>query len=692
MVVLHAIGGAGKTALMRRFVDDLNDRGFPGAHKVFGWSAYSQGSGEDRNVDADKFLNDALRHFGHDVDNRPIRDPLEKGRTLARLVKKERSLLVLDGLEPLQQPPGVNRGYLKDRGVAALVKELAADNKGLLVITSRQELPELESAQAPRVINSALEALNPKEGAQLLRELGVWGTQRDLEKATEEVEGHALSLSLLGTYLDTVHAGDARKRDHFEFAQAVAGAAKEGDRKARRAQHIMRRYVERFAELRGTAGGGEPEIAILRMVGLFDRPAPKEALDALLLEPAIPGLTDAFHGLSAHERGTLKLLNREDEREPGALDAHPVVREHFSAELKEKAPEAHTAAHSRLYDFYRYKDLPPEFRTPLAYAALAIVGTFPNNRDANQRALATGGDPGETTPPSLRNASPEGRREAAALISTPAFDAALEKFLPEDEMGMQPSFAAIAHGCAAGRHEEAFLEVYMPRVPRGNEDFASSKLGLYGAELSAIAQFFDQPFAMPSSHLNSAHQALALNVAAFSLRALGRLAEAVEPFNGDLKLRIALEDWPNVARSACSLSELLLALGRVSEAQRVGAESVVYADRGGDAFERTAVRTAHANALHQAGHIERAAESFAEAERMQAERQPDLPQLYSSGGYQYCDLLLSLGQTAGVLERYNYLVSVRQDGDSLLDRALEELLAGRSHAALVQGSAPLALR
>ena len=300
VVVLHAIGGAGKTALMRRFVDDLANEGFPGAHKVFGWSAYSQGSGEDKNIDADKFLNDALRHFGHDVDRKPIRDPMEKGRVLARLVKKGRNLLVLDGLEPLQSEPGINRGYLKDRGVAALVKELAADNKGLVVITSRQELPELQGVRLPRVINHTLEALSPKEGAQLLRELGVWGTREELEKAAAEVEGHALSLSLLGTYLDTVHAGDARKRDHSEFAEAVAGAAKEGDRKARRAQHIMKKYVERFAELKGE---GRTEIAILRMVGLFDRPAPKEALEALLAEPAIPGLTDAFHGISAPERG-----------------------------------------------------------------------------------------------------------------------------------------------------------------------------------------------------------------------------------------------------------------------------------------------------------------------------------------------------------------------------------------------------
>ncbi len=73
----------------------------------------------------------------------------------------------------------------------------------------------------------------------------------------------------------------------------------------------------------------------------------------------------------------LKLLNREDERDPGALDAHPVVREHFAAELKAAAPEAYTAAHSRLYDFYRYMGLPPEFRTPEAYGLLCNAALLP---------------------------------------------------------------------------------------------------------------------------------------------------------------------------------------------------------------------------------------------------------------------------------------------------------------------------
>ena len=42
---------------------------------------------------------------------------------------------------------------------------------------------------------------------------------------------------------------------------------------------------------------GKPELDILRLMGLFDRPAEKGALDALRKEPAIKGLTDALQKL-----------------------------------------------------------------------------------------------------------------------------------------------------------------------------------------------------------------------------------------------------------------------------------------------------------------------------------------------------------------------------------------------------------
>ena len=176
VVVLHAIGGAGKTALMRRFVDDLADQGFPGADKVFGWSAYSQDSGEDRNVNADKFLSDALRHFGYDVDKEPIKDQLQKGRTLARLVRGGRNLFILDGLEPLQAPPERQRRLPQGPRRGGARQGAGGENAGLLLITSRQELPELDQRRPPRVLDGALEALAVGRGASCCGELGVWGS------------------------------------------------------------------------------------------------------------------------------------------------------------------------------------------------------------------------------------------------------------------------------------------------------------------------------------------------------------------------------------------------------------------------------------------------------------------------------------------------------------------------------------
>jgi hypothetical protein len=53
--------------------------------------------------------------------------------------------------------------------------------------------------------------------------------------------------------------------------------------------------------------GEGPELAILRMLGLFDRPADEKALGALLKSPAIVGLTESLTNFEpdhvAHDLG-----------------------------------------------------------------------------------------------------------------------------------------------------------------------------------------------------------------------------------------------------------------------------------------------------------------------------------------------------------------------------------------------------
>jgi tetratricopeptide (TPR) repeat protein len=698
IVVLHAVGGAGKTALMRHFVDGLADTDFAGAYKVFGWSAYSQGSGDNCNANADEFIARALNFFGHNLARDPIQDPVERGRKLAHLVGERRSLLILDGLEPLQDLHLVNGGRLKDRGLAAVIKELAARNKGLVVITSRQELPELAASKNPRVISHALDRLDKRAGVELLAYLGVHGKRSEMEAAVEDVLGQALALNLLGTYLDAVYGGDVNQREQFKLGEIEDSPADFiGDQTARfakRAAKIMEGTIARFEELEGRATGGA-ETAILHIIGLFDRPAEKEGLDALLAEPPIPSLTDTFHTMPLQRRRArwavavdrlrkLRLLNAEDPREPGSLDTHPIVRAHFGSRLQHCTPEAFREAHSRLYDFCRYKGLPPEFRNSIAYAALAVVASFPQDREGNRRALADGRDPGGDIPETLHTAPPESRRKAAALIETAALREALRKFLPADLNGMRPCFSAIAHGAFAGRHQEAYSEVYLPRVLRGNEAYIQRKIGAPNAGLTALFSFFEAAWSTPANGLRKETRSRVIYYAAFTLRALGRLREAVEPFEASLRAAVTEDHLTNAAVAASSVSELRLNLGDIREAVAAARISIAHADKSGDPGWRVMARAVLANALYQAGQMRKASKMFKKAESMQAAILGQPPKLYSLQGCEYCDLLLAKGLAGVVVERAldNLDVHNKTGLGSLLTSAMGHLSLGCAYASL----------
>jgi hypothetical protein len=92
------------------------------AQLVFGWSFYKQGSSGGTSS-ADEFLDAALTWFG---DPDPcIGTAWEKGERLAKLVAHRRTLLILDGLEPLQNPPGPQEGRVREPSIQSLLRELA---------------------------------------------------------------------------------------------------------------------------------------------------------------------------------------------------------------------------------------------------------------------------------------------------------------------------------------------------------------------------------------------------------------------------------------------------------------------------------------------------------------------------------------------------------------------------------------
>ncbi|MGH8472796.1 MAG: SEFIR domain-containing protein, partial [Gammaproteobacteria bacterium] len=129
-----ALGGEGKTSLVAKWAAELAHQDWPGCDAVFAWSFYSQGTREQTAGSSDVFLKEALTFFGDPAMAGGAQGAFDKGRRLARLVGERRALLILDGLEPLQYAPtSPTPGELKDQGLAALLKGLAANSHGLCV-------------------------------------------------------------------------------------------------------------------------------------------------------------------------------------------------------------------------------------------------------------------------------------------------------------------------------------------------------------------------------------------------------------------------------------------------------------------------------------------------------------------------------------------------------------------------------
>ncbi|GAF99304.1 unnamed protein product, partial [marine sediment metagenome] len=231
--------------------------------------------------------------------------------------------------------------------------------------------------------------------------------------------------------------------------------------------------------------GESPQIQALRIMGLFDRPAHVNAVKAVRKGPKISGLTDKLKVMTEGKWITL-------------LD-----------ELRECKLLAQKSKHN------------------------------PNIIDCHPLIREHFGQ-------KLQIDKTEAWKEANGRLYE-YYKGVPEKELPNTLTEMEPLFAAVTHGCLAGRHQEILHDVYYKRICRGNEAYTEKKLGAFGADLAAVSCFFEKAWSKPASDLSDQAKAILLNYAGYRLRALGRLTEAVEPIEASITLVIEQNDLGNAA-------------------------------------------------------------------------------------------------------------------------------------------------
>ena len=344
IVSLIAPGGVGKSAITDEWLIRIAKEKYNGAEIVFGWSFYSQGSHETSTSSA-QFYEKALPFFGYEGDL-PISDE-EKAKKLAELLQKRKCLLVLDGVEPLQHKPEIQHGWFSDMGLKILLDHIGRNgltNNGIVLISSRQKLIELEKYKERNYREINLEFLSDQEGAELFESLGVEKFQDELTKTSREYGGHALALVLLGKMLKNQFNGDIRKRDRIPdlFKSEDQGG---------HALRVMKFYAETWHKK-------APEQVFLRMLGLFDRPMGEGEKDALLNKaPFAKPLKDLNEGewnsMLSHLQNIGLLLETGKGLDKKIWDTHPLIRNYFGNLFKEEDEKSWKEAHKVLFEYFQ---------------------------------------------------------------------------------------------------------------------------------------------------------------------------------------------------------------------------------------------------------------------------------------------------------------------------------------------------
>ena len=327
----------------------------------------------------------------------------------------------------------------------------------------------------------------------------------ELLAASREVNGHALTLSLLGRFLMRAHGGDIRLRNNVHFEEAdrmVQGGT---------TFKMLAAFESWFAKS-GDLGGRQ--LAVLRMLGLFDRPADADCILALRSVPAIAGLTSAlflpktrFLGVSISSRPVADedwntavsflrdfgLLTIEETSGTASLDCHALVREYFATQLNQKNRSAWRSAHARLFEYLKTSTL-------------------------------------ESSPsPTLGE--------------------------------LEPLYQAVRHGAEARQFKEAFEDVFLRRIDRHPLKYSISRFGAFASTVSSLSCFFDCPWEKISPEFDQQWHAWLFHAVAYCLASMGRVSEAIEPTRISMDLDRAATKWKGASMSANNLSEFNLLLG-----------------------------------------------------------------------------------------------------------------------------------
>lgn len=327
---LVAIGGTGKTAVIQRFLQGIREDQLSGSILV--WSFYEE-------PDTDAFLREACIVFAGE-EGEGVGGRLE--RLQRALYGNESHLLVLDGLEQVQSIGKVGRvrGDLEDHRLRNLLRSIANSlGRTRALITSRFKLTDLEQWENAGYRSTHLDVLDEQAAVEVLRAWKVRGDEKQLRALVESVGRHALSVSVLGSYLAHFCHGDPKGAEEFNLEEIAAD-----DTQTAKLARILAGYAKNLPV---------EERDLLVRLAVFPRGVTVDILGYLVdaggeIAGALAGFKHAKLNMLAeqlHHQGLVYTYKRKNLL---TYTAHPFLREYFRDLLGVPAEKIHEAVKSKL--------------------------------------------------------------------------------------------------------------------------------------------------------------------------------------------------------------------------------------------------------------------------------------------------------------------------------------------------------
>jgi tetratricopeptide (TPR) repeat protein len=327
---LWAIGGAGKTAVVERFLNKIQKENLRG--NVLVWSFY-----EEPNTDA--FLREACIVFAGEEGEGP-------GGRLERLQRSlygsEPHLLVLDGLERVQSlgKAGRARGELEDHQLKNLLRSIASGlGRTRALVTSRFKLTDLEQWEGAGYKTHQLDELDQQSAVSVLQAWGVNGTEEELSVLAKKVGLHALSISVLGSYLHHFCGGNPNGAEELKLEEISAD-----DPYAGKLERILAGYARDLPDA---------ERDLLVRLSVFPRGVSVEVLIYIVdaggkIAGMLIGANQAKLLMLAERLQKMGLIFKYERQHNITYTAHPFLREYFRNLLGVPPEQIHEVVRKRI--------------------------------------------------------------------------------------------------------------------------------------------------------------------------------------------------------------------------------------------------------------------------------------------------------------------------------------------------------